>query len=97
MEQDTKKTFRRRRTQAQIQQLLSQFAKSNVSVADFCKTNDIYPANFHKWKSRYKKQDKPTPVSGFAVLDISSPGLFAEVNGIRIYQLVDAAYLKELR
>lgn len=97
MEQITKKTLRRRRTRAQIHQLLSQFAESTLTVADFCKNNDIHPANFQKWKSRYKKQDKPTAGSGFAVIDISAPGLFAEVNGIRIYQMVDAAYLKALR
>ena len=63
----------------------------------------ISTGNFHKWKSRYKddpvgKKKRP----GFATFDIvslsqaASPGLFAEVGRIKIYQPVSASFLKEL-
>lgn len=98
MEQEQKTSARHRRSKQQIQHLLNLFAKSNSRVKDFCKEHNISPANFHKWKSRYKSNlAGKKNASGFARMDIVSlPGLFAEVNGIRIYQPVSAAYLKEL-
>jgi hypothetical protein len=62
--------------------------------------NNIAPATFHYWKKKYNvdavSQYKP---SGFTSLHISTPSsavLFAEVHGIKIYQWVTDAYLKEL-
>jgi hypothetical protein len=84
-------------------QLLQEFEKSKLSVKDFCKLHHISAGNFHKWKSRYKsKVVSRKQRSGFARVDIigasqtSLPGLFAEVNGIKIYQPVAATFLKEL-
>lgn len=100
---DQNKPIRHRRSRQQIQELLNLFAKSDVSVKDFCKQQGISSANFHKWKSRYKsKPDGKEKTPGFARVDVVSsvhatmPGLFAEVKGIRIYRPVSASFLKEL-
>jgi hypothetical protein len=60
--------------------------------------HNIGKATFHKWQSRYKsKTGKQAEAAGFATLQVSSSiALFAEVKGIKIYQPVNAAYLKEL-
>ena len=98
--EEQKEAVRQRRSRKQIEELLQLFSKSPCSVKEFCKEQGISPANFHKWKGRYKvgpvAKQKP---SGFASIDVTRPplpGLFAEVNGIRIYQPVSASFLKEL-
>ena len=81
--------------------LLGEYEKSNLSIKAFCLENNIAPATFHYWKKKYSvgvvSEYKP---SGFTSLHISTPSssavLFAEVYGIKIYQWVTAAYLKEL-
>ena len=99
---DQNKPIRHRRSRQQIEELLNLFANSKVTVKDFCKQQGISRANFHKWKSRYKsKPDGKEKTTGFArvdVVDLSSISqrLFAEVNGIKIYQAVSASFLKEL-
>jgi transposase-like protein len=90
---------RRRRNKEQILDLLRAFESSSLSVKEFCKTHNINAVNFHKWRSRYNlKAGGKKRISSFASVDIvsSRSGLFAEVNGIRIYQPVSASFLKEL-
>ena len=100
MEQATETRPRIRRTQQQIRELMTEFDKGNFTVKEFCRLKGLSYGNFHKWKSRRKETSSPkikTP--GFAsvvVGSLSSDHLFAEVNGIRFYQAVSAAYLKEL-
>lgn len=103
MEQSINKPVKVRRTTAQIYALLDEFEKSNVGIPAFCATHNICKATFHKWCSRYKtKPEKHSKATGFTTLQITderSTGtalLFAEVRGIKIYQPVVAAYLKEL-
>lgn len=91
-----------RRSNSEIINLLNEFEKTGVSVKEFCITHSIGKATFHKWQSRYKsKPDKQRKRAGFARLHIvpsalhTQPPLFAEVNGIKIYQPVRASYLKE--
>ena len=94
MEEKNEKVIRTRRSQAEILRLLSEFSKANVSVKEFCITHNISKASFHKWQSRHKRKE---PMRGFVPLEVrSSVALFAEVKGIKIYQPVTAAYLKEL-
>ena len=101
METVTEKKVRVSRSQEQIISLLEAYSKSNLRVKDFCAANNIIPGTFHNWKKKYgghyKKINEP---AGFASLQIQSSfagiALFAEVNGIRIYQPVTPAYLKEL-
>jgi phosphoribosylamine-glycine ligase len=98
IEQSNLTSSRSRRSKQQILDLLSEFEKSKATAKDFCKQYNISPANFHKWKSRYKSNETGMKKTfGFATLDvISSSSLFAEVKGIRIYQPVSASFLKEL-
>jgi hypothetical protein len=102
MEQTNQLSTRSRRSKQQIQDLLSEFDKSTGSVKEFCKLHSISKGTFHKWKSRYKATPgNNTKRCGFAKLDVVdasqlAPALFAEVNGIRIYQPVSASFLKEL-
>jgi hypothetical protein len=103
MEQSTNKPLRVRRTQNQIEQLLQEFEKGDLKVVEFCDLHGIGKATFDKWQSRYRRKTKKNfKPGGFAKLKIhtSDPGvdsvLFAEVNGIKLYQPVAASYLKEL-
>ena len=88
---------RRRRSKEEILNKLGEFEKANVSVKEFCLTHNISKANFHKWQGRYKTKK---PVAGFVPVRVTSAigsvALFAEVRGVKIYQPVTAAYLKEL-
>ena len=98
--EETQHAKRTRRTAAEIKQLLEEFKHSGFNAADFCKSIGISEGVFYKWRSRYA--EKPAlEQNGFVNLRALSvpgnePGLFAEVNGIRIYQAVSAQYLKEL-
>lgn len=81
--------------------ILNDYKRSNLSVKAFCDANNIASASFHNWKKKYRGSDSSRAAQpGFTTLRItpSAPvsGLFAEVNSIKIYQPVTAAYLKEL-
>ena len=100
METSTRST-RIFRSDEEILALLDDFDKSNLSVIEFCELSDISEATYYNWKNKFKKSDTTNDASGFATLQIAheqvaESGLFAEVNGIRLYQAVPAAYLKEL-
>lgn len=94
--------IRIRRSRQEIDDLLDLFAKTDLSVNDFCRQHSISRANFHKWRSRYRSNPvSKKNTSGFTILDIASAplapqGLFAEIKGIRFYQPVSASFLKEL-
>jgi|HubBroStandDraft_3_1064219.scaffolds.fasta_scaffold1062647_2 hypothetical protein len=79
---------------------LVEYEKSNLSIKAFCIENNISPATFHYWKKKYNgstvNQHKQ---SGFTALHLTTPSpaaIFADVNGIKIYQWVEPAYLKAL-
>ena len=83
-----------------MKQLLEDFTQSGINANEFCKTRGISEGAFYKWRSRYEKKSTAKQ-NKFVKLKVPSalahePGLFAEVNGIRIYQPVTALYLKEL-
>jgi len=96
------KTRRSRRNILEIHDLLKEFKTGGSSALDFCKKHDISKATFYKWQSRYQQlAQSKRKRTGFARVDItpSSPAqniLFAEVKGIKIYQVVSATFLKEL-
>jgi hypothetical protein len=99
MDQQNEKLRRTRKTREQIADLLRKFAESGSTVKQFCQDHQIVPGTFHKWQSRIKGKDLKKEIkSGFAQVQVNSSftSLFAEVKGIRIYQPVSAAYLKEL-
>jgi len=83
------------RSKPAILELLSQQRQSGLSIQAFCSQHSIPSGSFHNWKKKYDTDDVIS--SGFTAVQISSSAaLFAEVNGIKIYQPVSAVYLKEL-
>jgi hypothetical protein len=93
----------RRRNKAQMLELLQEFDKNHgLSVKNFCSLHEITEGAFYAARKRYrsKSKSKQKP-SGFIAIaqpsfKASSAVLFAEVNGIRLYQAVSADYLKAL-
>lgn len=87
------------RSKQEIERLLTEQAQSGLSVKSFCEGLHIAEGTFYYWKQKLLKGSCKTGKAGFAPIEIVSSaghGLFAEVGGIRIYQPVSAAYLKEL-
>ena len=103
MEQTEKKPGSSKRTREQILQTVAKYEKSHgLTVKEFCRQHGISEGSFYSFRSRYgfKNQSKDK-TGGFIaittpVLKDSTNALFAEVNGIRIYQAVPADYLKTL-
>ncbi len=103
METTSAKKIRIFRGAENILHILDEYRKSNLSVKAFCIENNIASASFHNWKKKYNKPAvKPGKQRGFTALQVTpfipvmEPALFAEIKGIKIYQQVDAVYLKEL-
>jgi len=90
------------RTKEQILALLEEQQKSNLSVKIFCERSGISSATFFNWRKRFGSGSHGQPIAGFASLQVThqmppaAPRLFAEAGGIKIYQFVEATYLKEL-
>lgn len=88
------------RSKAVILDLLKAHQQSGLSIQAFCVERNIATGNFHRWKKQYSLDAiAASTIAGFSSLQIKqAPGdrLFAEVKGIRFYQPVSAAYLKEL-
>ena len=104
METIIAKPTRSLRRKEEILILLDEFAKSNISVKEFCRNYGISTASFYNWRNRYMATaGEHSGEPGFTALEITTTAavpeavLFAEVKGIRLYQPVPASYLKELR
>lgn len=87
-----------RRDASEIVSLIEQCGASGLTVSEFCGQHGLNKGTFHTWKKRYRTFGWKQPRPGFVKLQVkqSMPGLFAEVNGIRLYQTVSASFLKEL-
>lgn len=103
MEQPNGKPPVSRRSKAQILELISKYDKSQgMTVKAFCKLHQISEGAFYSTRSRYRSSGiSHQKQSGF--IAIARPALkeptgilFAEVNGIKLYQAVPADYLKAL-
>ena len=103
MEQPVGTQITSRRNKTQILDLLSEYDKNpGMSVKAFCKFHEISEGSFYSARKRHGSagnslQKQP----GFiAIPSPRFPGpagaLFAEVNGIKLYQAVPADYLKAL-
>lgn len=87
-----------------IFKLIDKCEQSNMTIKAFCDAHHIAIANFYYWRKKYRSENavSTTADNGFSLLQLNKsasnmmPCLFAEVNGIRIYQPVPAGYLKEL-
>ncbi len=86
------------RSQSEILELLKEQQQSGISVRAFCAERIIPEGSFHNWKKRYIAADEAADRKGFAQVELAAAAasVFAEVNGIKLYQPVSAAYLKEL-
>ena len=97
MDSKTDKKVRIFRKREAILEILNEQKNSSLSIKTFCERNNLASASFHNWKKRYGNDGTARP--GFTKLQITAPAagsvLFAEVYGIKIYQPVSAAYLKE--
>jgi transposase-like protein len=103
MEQTEKKPVSGKRTREQILQIVSEYEKSHgLTVKEFCRQHGISEGSFYSFRSRYGlKHQSKNKSGGFIpittpLLKESTNALFAEVNGIRIYQAVPPDYLKTL-
>ncbi len=91
------------RSEQEIFTAMEEFEKAgDISMKEFCEMHQISEATFYNWQKRYRLKDavKDEP-QGFVNVSIADDhsteeGLFAEVRGIKLYQFVEAAYLKEL-
>ena len=92
-----------RRTRQEVIQLLDEYDKTTgITVKAFCEHHQINESAFYSARKRRLSQSPARKkAAGFMEIKPSSAEgvpstLFAEVNGIRIYQAVPAAYLKSL-
>jgi hypothetical protein len=87
--------------------LMEEFEKNDkLSAKRFCEQHSMANNTFYYWLKRYRERHSETAVSkGFIPLVVKTTSsystsgsscLFAEVNGIRLYQAVPAEYLKTL-
>ena len=103
MEQTTSNQSSLRRTKAQMLKLLSEYNKDHgLTVKAFCELHKISEGSFYYARSHYRSAVAPqAQPSGFIaitrpVIKETAGVLFAEVNGIKLYQPVAADYLKSL-
>ncbi|HVU84753.1 MAG TPA: hypothetical protein VHC50_07920 [Puia sp.] len=96
MEESKVKPIRKYRGRAVVLKILQDQLDSGLNVKSYCAAKGIAEGTFHRWKHKHSAPSEAEPV-GFATLKVmSESGLFAVVGGIKIYQPVSAAYLKEL-
>ena len=92
-----------RRSRQEVTRLLNEYENTKgITVKAFCELHQINESAFYSARKRQRAQSPSKGKSaGFVEIRPTVPeghtnSLFAEVNGIRIYQAVPAAYLKSL-
>lgn len=93
----------RRLSEKEIRALLSIQEKGNIPVTAFCKTHKISKATYYNWRSKHGMQNISTAQFIPVQLEHSQsvPVLFGEIELsskviVRLYQRVDAAWVKSL-
>jgi hypothetical protein len=103
MDQLNDKKITSRHNKTQMLEMLDEYDKTKgMTIKEFCKLRQISEGSFYTARKRYRARGRAKKQSsGF--IAITSPALkepagslFAEVNGIRLYQAVPAEYLKAL-
>ncbi len=97
-------TLRGARSKEDMFGLIARHNKSTTTVKEFCQLHSLTQGVFYYWQKKYHlENNEPGSQGGFVELRVEDPqpvgapqGLFAEVRGIKLYQAVPAAYLKEL-
>jgi hypothetical protein len=98
---------RRQPNREEVFKLLEEFETSDkLTAKSFCDQHQMTSSRFYYWLKRYRTQHVDSSASkGFVPLVVKtksfpsapvSGSLFAEVNGIRLYQVVPPEYLKVL-
>ena len=103
MDQLKYKKITSRHSKTQLLEMLDEYDKTKgMTIKEFCKLHQISEGSFYSARKRHRARSSKKQPSGF--IAITSPALkepsaslFAEVNGIRLYQAVPAEYLKALR
>jgi hypothetical protein len=92
-----------RRSEKQIRALLSIQEKSDLPITVFCKTHKIHKATYYNWRNKYGMQKEIT--AQFIPVQLRQaepvPVLFGEIEfaskaTVRLYQQVDASWIKSL-
>ena len=90
------------RSEQEIFTAIEEFEKAgDISMKEFCEMHQISEATFYNWQKKYKSKDEPKGFVAVSVIEddqLIEEGLFAEVRAgvVKLYQRVDASYLKEL-
>jgi transposase-like protein len=93
-----------RRSREQLRGLLTEFEKQpGMTVKAFCRLHQITEGSFYTARKRYRSSELLKQPSSPGFIAMGAPAfnqtganLFAEVNGIRLFQAVSADYLKSL-
>ncbi len=91
-----------KRREEEILQLLEEFDYSDgMTVKEFSTLHGISDGTLYYWRKRYaaKRSENRKPGGFIEILPSSSNtsvGLFAEINGLKLFQAVPADYLKTL-
>jgi hypothetical protein len=92
-----------RRSEKQIRSLLSIREKSDIPVTAFCKAHKIHKATYYNWRNKYGAQIENA--TKFIPVQLNQSGsesaLFGEIEFaskviVRLYQQVDASWIKSL-
>ena len=92
-----------RRSEEQIRALLNIQERSDLPITAFCKTHKIHKATYYNWRNRYGMQREAT--ASFIPVQLRQtelvPALFGEIEFaskaiVRLYQQVDASWIKSL-
>lgn len=79
-----------------IESLLSEYESSGFSLGEYCEYKGINAATLEGWLQRYRSKEISKGYVEVTIPDLEEGSLFAEVRGIKLYQRVEATYLKEL-
>ena len=104
MENSEQRSARPRCSRQEMVSLLKAYEKTNgITVKEFCRQHRIGEGTFYNFRKRCQQvKSKPARTTGFIAIAPSTTReqytdrLFAEVNGIKLYQPVTAEYLKSL-
>ena len=100
MEVNPTKSLSKRRTSAEIRQLLREQEESSCSIKEFCAARSIVEGTFFNWRKKYSaSQEVEGNFISLRVDGSQAASLFAEIEHpgkavIRLFRAVDCSYLK---
>lgn len=66
-------TRKPRKTRAEWQKLVNDFATAGLSVTEFCKSREVSYPSFSKWRVALQERPKKRPASSPDFLELSAP------------------------